>query len=67
MRAVFRSTPGALAPAGLCCPGHLRLTGPMRPTRRRIPTSPHSRFIRDALAVPIGIGLGSPRVVLSFH
>ena len=37
---ISRSTPGALAPAGLCCPGHLRLTGPIRPTRRHISTSP---------------------------
>ena len=28
-----RFTPGALAPAELCCLGHQRLTGPMRPTR----------------------------------
>jgi hypothetical protein len=45
-----RFTPGALAPAELCCLGHQRLTGPMRPTRQRTPISP-TRFIRGALAV----------------
>jgi hypothetical protein len=47
-----------------------------RPSPLTWPHAPHSpahpdfaalRFIRDALAVPKGIGLGSPRVVLSFH
>src|ERR1041385_321743 len=40
MRAVIRSTPGVLAPAGLCCPGHLRLADPIRPTRRHLAISP---------------------------
>ena len=45
-----RFTPGALAPAELCCLGHPRLIGPMRPTRRHISISPF-RLIRNALAV----------------
>ena len=37
---------------GYAVPVHPHLTGPIRPTRRHIPTSPHGRFIRDVFAVP---------------
>ena len=67
MRAVIRSTPGVLAPAGLCCPGHLRLTDPMRPTRRRIPISPPCGLYVMPSLCRFSPGLGNPRVVLSFH
>jgi hypothetical protein len=52
--------------SGLCCPG---------PSSLSRPHPPHSRahldfaiwwLIRDAIAVPIRIGLGNPRLVLSF-
>ena len=36
----------------LSVPVHPHLTGPIRPTRGHIPTSPHARFIRDTFAVP---------------
>jgi len=58
MRAVLRSTPGALAPAGLCCPGPLRLTGPMRPARRRIPTSPPCGLYEMPSLYRMAIGIG---------
>jgi hypothetical protein len=52
---------------GYAVPVHPHLTGPIRPTRRHIPTSPFSRLIRDAFAVHIRICLGDLRLVLSFH
>ena len=52
---------------GYAVPVHPHLTGPIRPTRGHIPTSPFSRLIRDAFAVHIRICLGDPRLVLSFH
>ncbi len=55
-----RSGPGYVVPI------HPHLIGPIRPTRRHIQTSP-SRLIPDALAVPIRIGLGDPRLVPCFR
>ncbi len=52
---------------GYAVPVHHHLVSPIRPTRGHTPTSPHWRLIRDAFAVPIRIGLGNPRLVLSFH
>ncbi len=52
---------------GYTVPTHPRLTGPIRPTRRHIPTSPHCGLYEiSSLCLP-GAGLGDPRVVLSFH
>jgi hypothetical protein len=59
--------PRGPAPTGLCCPGLLRLTGPIRPTRRRIPTSPLRGLYEMPSLCRVTIGLGDPRVVLSFH
>jgi len=56
-----RSGPGYVVPV------HLHLTGPMRPTRGHILTSPHGGLYRMPSLYRISIGLGSPRVVLSFH
>ncbi len=52
---------------GYAVPTHPHLTGPIRPTRRHIPTSPHCGLYEiSSLCLP-GAGLGDPRVVLSFH
>jgi hypothetical protein len=56
-----RSGPGYVVPV------HLHLTGPMRPTRRHIPTSPHGGLYEISSLCLTCTGLGDPRVVLSFH
>jgi hypothetical protein len=53
--------------SGLFCPGPSSLRRPHPPHSRAHPDFTVSRLIRDALAVPIRIGLGDPRLVLSFH
>jgi hypothetical protein len=52
--------------SGLCCPGPSSLNRPHPPHSRAHPDFTVSRLIRDAFAVPIGMGLGDPRLVLSF-
>ncbi len=61
-----RSTQGPSLRSGLCCPGPSSLNRPHPPLSRAHPDFAAWRFIRDALAVPIRIGLGNPRLVLSF-
>jgi hypothetical protein len=53
--------------SGLCCPGPSSLKWPHPPHSRAHPDFTVSRLIPDAFAVPICIGLGDPRLVLSFH
>jgi hypothetical protein len=53
--------------SGLCCPGPSSLNRPHPPHSRAHLDFAAWRLIRDALAVPIRIGLGNPRLVLSFH
>ena len=52
---------------GYAVPVHPHLTGPMRPTRRHIPTSPHGGLYEMPSLCLTCTGLGDPRVVLSFH
>jgi hypothetical protein len=67
VRAVFRSTPGVLAPDGLGCPALPRLIDPMRPTHQHIPTSPH-RLIRNApRCMSLPRHLSDQPVVPCFH
>ena len=53
--------------SGLCCPGPSSLNWPHPPHSRAHPDFTVWRLIPDAFAVPICIGLGNPRLVLSFH
>jgi len=53
--------------SGLCCPGPSSLNRPHPPHSRAHPNFAIWWLIRDAIAVPIRIGLGNPRLVLSFH
>ena len=53
--------------SGLCCPGPSSLSRPHPPHSRAHPDFAIWWLIRDAIAVPIRIGLGDPRLVLSFH
>src|SRR6516164_2388552 len=53
--------------SGLCCPSPSSLNRPHPPHSRAHPDFTVSRLIRDAFAVPIGMGLGDPRLVLSFR
>ena len=53
--------------SGLSCPGPSSLNQPHPPHSRAPLDFAAWRLIRDALAVPIRIGLGNPRLVLSFH
>jgi hypothetical protein len=52
--------------SGSVAPAHRHLFGPIRPTRRHIPTSPHGGSYATP-SVHIRICLGDPRLVLSFH
>jgi len=52
---------------GYAVPVHPHLTGPMRPTRRHIPTSPQRGLYEISSLCLTCTGLGNPRVVLSFH
>ena len=67
VRAVSRSTPGALAPVRVMLSGPSSLNWPHPPHSRAHPDFTVWRLIPDAFAVPICIGLGDPRLVLSFH
>src|SRR6516165_6931015 len=53
--------------SGFCCPGPSSLNRPHPPHSRAHPHFTDLRLIGDAWAVPIRIGLGHPRLVLSFH
>jgi predicted dehydrogenase len=53
--------------SGLFCPGPSSLIRPHPPHSRAHPDFTVWRLIRDAFAVPIRIGRGDPRRVLSFH
>ena len=52
---------------GYAVPVHPHLTGPIRPTRRHIPTSPQGGLYEISSLCLTCTGLGDPRVVLSFH
>jgi hypothetical protein len=52
---------------GYASPGPSSLNRPHPPHSRAQPDFTDWRLIRDAFAVPIRLGLGSPRLVLSFH
>jgi len=52
---------------GYAVPVHPHLTGPIRPTRRPIPTSPQRGLYEISSLCLTCTGLGDPRVVLSFH
>ncbi len=52
---------------GCAIPVHPHLTGPIRPTRGHIPTSPPSGLYEISSLCLIYTGLGDPRLVLSFH
>jgi hypothetical protein len=68
VRAVPAALPqGPSLRSGLCCPGPSSLNRPHPPHSRAHPDFTDSRLIRDAFAVPIRLGLGNPRLVLSFH
>src|ERR1019366_3862198 len=68
VRAVPAALPqGPSLRSGLCCPGPSSLNRPHPPHSRAHPDFTGSRLIRDAFAVPIHLGLGNPRLVLSFH
>ena len=56
---------GPRSDPGYSVPVHQHLIGPIRPTRGRIPISPHGGLWRDAFAVRER--LGDPRVVPSFR
>src|SRR5215831_6785633 len=58
---------GSSLPSGLCCPGPSSLSWPHPPHSQAHPDFTVSRLIPDAFAVPICIGLGNPRLVLSFY
>src|ERR1700676_4473536 len=53
--------------SGLCCPGPSSLSWPHPPHSRAHPDFATWWLIRNAIAAPIRIGLGNPRLVLSFH
>src|ERR1700694_59727 len=68
VRAVPAALPqGPSLRSGLCCPGPSSLNRPHPPHSRAHRDFTDSRLIRDAFAVPIRLGLGNPRLVLSFH
>ena len=67
VRAVSRSTPGALAPVRVMLSRSIFTYWPHPPHSQAHPDFTVSRLIPDAFAVPICIGLGDPRLVLSFH
>ena len=52
---------------GYAVPVHPHLTGPLRPTRRHIPTSPPCGLYGISSLCLTCTGLGDPRAVLSFH
>jgi hypothetical protein len=66
VRAVSRSTPGALAPVRVMLSRSIFTYWPHPPHSQAHPDFTVSRLIPDAFAVPICIGLGNPRLVLSF-
>jgi hypothetical protein len=52
---------------GYSVPVHQHLLGPIRPTRRHIPTSPLGGLYEMPSLCMLFACLGSPRLVLSFH
>ncbi len=52
---------------GYAVPVHPHLRGPIRPTRRHIPTSPSCGLYQMPSLCIFRICLGDPRLVLSFH